>query len=128
LLGNWPDGRIKLMVTQRLLHLRRNHPEFFRRASYGPVESTGMFSESVVAFVRENEGKFLFVLATRLSSRIGFPATAERWKDTAVKIPDSMPMENMREIFSERPIRSGDRMLNLADAMSELPFAIYTNL
>lgn len=128
LLGNWPDGRIKLMVTQRLLHLRRNHPEFFRRARYVPVESTGMFSESVVAFMRENEGQFLLVLATRLSSRIGFPATAERWQDTAVKIPDSLPIEKMREIFSERPISTSDRMLSLADAMSELPFAIYTDL
>ena len=128
LLGNWPDGRIKLMITQRLLHLRRAHPEFFRRANYVPVESTGMFSESVVAFMRENEGQFLLVLATRLSSRIGFPATAERWKDTAVNIPDSLPMEKMREIFSERAITSNDRLLNLSDAMAELPFAVYTNL
>ena len=53
LLGNWPDGRIKLMVTQRLLHLRRAHAEFFRQSSYIPLQTSGAFADCVVAFTRE---------------------------------------------------------------------------
>ena len=127
LLGNWPDGRIKLMVTQRLLHLRRNHPEFFRRGNYIPLEIDRNVCGMRRRFTREHEGQFLLVLATRLSSRIGFPATGERWQDTAVKLPDSLPMEKMREIFSPADEIERIGWLNLAHAMAELPFAIYTN-
>ena len=86
LLGNWPDGRIKLMVTQRLLHLRREHAEFFRQGNYIPLQTSGAFADCVVAFTREHDGDFLLVVATRLSSRLGFPPTGERWQDTAVTI------------------------------------------
>ena len=47
--------------------------------------------------------------------------------DTTVKIPDSLPIEKMKEIFSERPMRSNDQLLNLSDAIAELPFAIYAS-
>ena len=53
LLGNWPDGRIKLMVTRRLLHLRRAHAEFFRQGNYIPLQTSGAFADSAVAFMRE---------------------------------------------------------------------------
>ena len=70
----------------------------------------------------------MLVLATRLSSRLGFPATAERWKDTAIKLPDSLLTNAMTEIFSKQQLRLSDNSLNLAEAMAVLPFAVYTNL
>ncbi|PYK42870.1 MAG: malto-oligosyltrehalose synthase, partial [Verrucomicrobia bacterium] len=30
----WPDGRIKMRLTQRLLHLRRENPDLFREGNY----------------------------------------------------------------------------------------------
>ncbi len=54
LLATWRDGRIKLFVTWRLLHLRRERPELFLGNAYAPLETTGTNAESIVAFARED--------------------------------------------------------------------------
>jgi (1->4)-alpha-D-glucan 1-alpha-D-glucosylmutase len=122
----WPDGRIKLFVTQRLLHFRREHPQFFRESSYLPIQPTGAFADCAVAFAREHAGKFLLVVATRLSARLGFPPTGERWKDTAINLA-SFPLGEMTEVFTKRAVRMSDHSLHVAEAMASLPFAVYTN-
>ncbi len=37
LLANWPDGRIKMLVTQRLLHFRRENPRPFSARKLFPT-------------------------------------------------------------------------------------------
>jgi (1->4)-alpha-D-glucan 1-alpha-D-glucosylmutase len=86
---------------------------------------TGEFADCCVAFAREHEGKWIVVLIPRLSSRVGFPPIGEKWKDTALQLPDSIPIEGAREIFSTRRLQNGN--LRLADGMGALPFAVYTN-
>jgi (1->4)-alpha-D-glucan 1-alpha-D-glucosylmutase len=125
LMDRWEDGRIKLLVTQRLLRFRREQPELFRRGSYLPLTVTGEFADSCVAFAREHEGKWLAIMVPRLSSRVGFPPVGEKWKDTAVELPDSISLENAAEIFSGRKLH--ERKLRLAEAMERLPFAFYAN-
>ncbi len=124
----WPDGRIKLFATQRLLQLRREHAEFFRCSRYIPLQAIGAFADCVVAFAREDGDRSLVVLATRLSSRLGFPPTGERWKDTAIKLPESLSAGPMAEMFTKRTLRLNDDSLNLEEAMAVFPFAVYTNL
>ena len=51
LLHNWPDGRVKLYVTWRLLHLRGEDPAF-AAADYTPLETTGTRADHIVAFAR----------------------------------------------------------------------------
>src|SRR5205814_949731 len=82
LLQSWPDGRIKLFVTQRLLRFRRDHPELFRQGTYSPLAANGTFADCAVAFVREHKGEWLLLIVPRLSSRVGFPPVGERWQDT----------------------------------------------
>jgi (1->4)-alpha-D-glucan 1-alpha-D-glucosylmutase len=125
LLREWPDGRIKLMLTQRLLRFRREQALLFERGTYLPLTVTGEFADCCVAFAREHEGKWIVVLVPRLSSRVGFPPIGEKWKDTALQLPDSIPIEGAREIFSTRRAQNGN--LRLADGMGALPFAVYTN-
>ena len=127
LLQNWPDGRIKMFLTQRLLRFRREHAGVFRRGSYVPVTATGSFPDSCVSFVREFEGRWALVVVPRLSSRIGFPPTGEKWKDTAVQLPENLSLENAREIFTQRQIRFEGATVSLAEALSVLPFAAITN-
>ena len=124
----WPNGRIKLFATQRLLHLRREHADFFRQSSYVPLQASGAFADCVVAFARQEGDKWLVVIGTRLSSRLGFPAIGERWKDTTIKLPDSLQQRAMTELFTEQQLRLSDGALNLAEAMAALPFAVYSNL
>ncbi|MEY2549480.1 MAG: (1-_4)-alpha-D-glucan 1-alpha-D-glucosylmutase [Verrucomicrobiota bacterium] len=125
LLEHWPDGRIKLLLTQRLLRFRREHAELFRRGNYLPLSVTGEFADCCIAFAREHEGKRIVVIVPRLSSRIGFPPIGEKWRDTAVELPDSLSLDGATEIFSGRKLQG--RELRLAEAMETLPFAVYAS-
>ena len=71
---NWPDGRIKMFLTHRLLRFRREHVDLFRRGNYLPIAASGAFADCCISFARELDGEWIVVLAPRLSSRIGFPA------------------------------------------------------
>ena len=127
LLQQWPDGRIKLLLTQRLLRFRREHPLLFQRSSYSPLAVTGALAESCVAFAREHEGKWIAVVVPRLSSRVGFPPVGEMWKDTAVELPELFSREGAKELFTERDLHLHERGLRLSDALAILPFAVYAN-
>jgi (1->4)-alpha-D-glucan 1-alpha-D-glucosylmutase len=126
LLQHWPDGRIKLFLTQRLLRFRRDNAALFGAGTYLPLTVSGPFADSCVAFAREHERKWIAVIVPRLSSRVGFPPVGEKWKETAVQLPDSISLEGATEIFSGRKLSSAD--VPLAEAMTALPFAVYTNV
>jgi (1->4)-alpha-D-glucan 1-alpha-D-glucosylmutase len=127
LLQNWPDGRIKMFLTQRLLRFRNEHVDLFRRGNYLPIKSSGAFADCCIVFARELDGQWMIVVAPRLSSRIGFPPIGEKWKDTAIEVPKNFSLENERELFTGSEIPLQDRQLNIADALLVLPFAIINN-
>ena len=128
LLQKWTDGRIKMFLTQRALQFRNKYVELFRDGNYMPLPATGMFSDSCITFAREQEGRWVLVLAPRLSSRVGFPPIGERWQDTIVTLPEELRLDRAQEIFTGREMSLKDRQLKVADAMSVLPFAVLTNV
>ncbi len=128
LLENWPDGRIKMFLTQRVLQFRREHVELFRYGNYVAITATGTFSDCCVSFAREFDSEWIVVIAPRLSSRLGFPPMADTWKDTAIDVPEKLAWSNVRDIFTGRKIGLNGRRINVAEAMSALPFAALTNL
>src|SRR5437868_15500708 len=81
LVRNWADGRIKMFLTQRMLQFRREHTELFQHGEYLPLAPGGAFAESCVSFARQLGDQWIVVIAPRLSSRVGFPPTAESWQD-----------------------------------------------
>src|SRR5438128_8054075 len=128
LVRNWPDGRIKMFLTQQVLQFRREHVDLFRRGEYLPLAASGTFAECCVSFARELAGKWIAVIAPRLSSRVGFPPVGERWKDTAIEFPETLSFEHAHALFPCRPIHHEGRHVSVADAMSILPFGAITNL
>ncbi len=128
LMRNWPDGRIKMFLTQRVLRFRREHVDLFQRGDYLPLVASGAFGESCVSFARSLAGKWIVVIAPRLSSRIGFPPVGERWKDTTIEFPETLSLEHAHDLFTCRPIRFDGRRLSAAEGLSVLPFAVITNL
>jgi (1->4)-alpha-D-glucan 1-alpha-D-glucosylmutase len=127
LLRDWTDGRIKLLLTQRLLRFRREHPLLFQLGAYLPLTVTGAFAESCIAFAREHEGRWIVVLAPRLSARVGFPPIGDAWKDTAVELPGSLARAGATELFTGRELNVDGNPIRLADALAILPFAAFTN-
>jgi (1->4)-alpha-D-glucan 1-alpha-D-glucosylmutase len=128
LLEQWPDGRIKLFLTQRLLRFRRDHPALFEHGKYLPLSLDGAFADCCIAFAREHEGQWIAVFAPRLSSRIGFPPVGDKWQDTAVELPVELSREGVRELFTGHELRTESDRLKLEGAMATLPFAVYSNL
>ena len=62
LLEAWPDGRIKLYVTQRALTLRRERERLFRSGSYTPLSASGKRAEHLVGLARRDEGQAVIVV------------------------------------------------------------------
>jgi (1->4)-alpha-D-glucan 1-alpha-D-glucosylmutase len=124
----WPDGRIKLFLTHRVLRLRREHADLFQRGEYLPLRASGMFAESCISFARRLTDKWIAVISPRLSSRVGFPSVGERWKDTAIEFPQSLSLNKAHDLFTCRPMPLKHRQMKVADALSILPFAVITNL
>jgi len=128
LMPTWPDGRIKMFLTQRVLRFRRDHPDLFERGEYLPIQASGTFAECCVSFARRFETKWIVVIATRLSSRIGFPPIGELWKDTAIELVETLSLENAHDLLTCHPVSQQQRQLRLAQLFSVLPFALITNL
>jgi len=128
LVRDWPDGRIKMFLTQRVSQFRREHTELFQHGEYLPLTPSGTLAECCVSFARELEDQWIIVIAPRLSSHVGFPPIGESWKDTIVELPETLPLAHAHDLFTCRPIPVQDRRMKLADALSILPFAVITNL
>jgi (1->4)-alpha-D-glucan 1-alpha-D-glucosylmutase len=125
LLQNWPDGRIKMFLTQKVLQFRRAQPDLFAHGTYRPLKTSGTFAESCIAFVREHDGQRVVVIAPRLSARVGFPPLAEKWKDTSVEVPEGF--SNARDLFTDRDVTLENGHLRLSAVLAVLPFAVLTN-
>ena len=121
----WPNGRIKMCLTQRLLHLRRENPELFREGNYEPLDFGGAFADCAIGFARRHGERAIIVIVPRLSSHVGFPPVGDRWQDTHVVLASDLC--NLRDIFCDREIRAENSQLRLAVAMSQLPFAAFEN-
>jgi (1->4)-alpha-D-glucan 1-alpha-D-glucosylmutase len=127
LLQDWPDGRIKLFLTQRALHFRKAQVDLFRNGNYLPLRVSGTFADNCIAFARQLDRQMVVVIVPRLSSRIGFPPTGERWKDTAIELPEGFPLERWRDVITGQQLWIKNRQIRLADTMSILPFAMIAN-
>jgi (1->4)-alpha-D-glucan 1-alpha-D-glucosylmutase len=128
LMQTWPDGRIKMFLTQRILRLRREHGDVFQRGEYLPLYASGTFAECCVSFVRRLDDKWIAVIAPRLSSRVGFPPIGDAWQDTAIDLSQMFSLKDAHDLFTCQPIRHQKRQVAVRDVFSVLPFSVITNL
>ncbi len=128
LIQTWPDGRIKMFLTQRVLRFHREHADLFQHGEYLPLRASGTFAECCVSFTRQLADKWIVVIVPRLSSRVGFPPIGEAWKDTAIQLPEALPVAQAHDLFTCRPVPLQDRQVKLADPLSIVPFAVITDL
>jgi (1->4)-alpha-D-glucan 1-alpha-D-glucosylmutase len=67
LLGGIADGRLKHLVTWRLLQLRRAQDQLFREGNYLPLTAEGPAAEHAVAFARLRGEQAVLVVVARLT-------------------------------------------------------------
>ena len=84
------DGSIKLDLTRKVLHARRQRPDVFARGEYVALPASGPAAESVVAFARILDQEIAITIAPRLVQAAGTVfGNAEYWQDTTISLPES---------------------------------------
>src|SRR5690606_1370916 len=90
LLHHWQDGRLKLLVTSRLLRLRHTHGPAFS-GEYLPLGTQGACSEHLCAYARVAEESAVIVVVSRWAATLAggeleAPLGEAGWQDTAVAL------------------------------------------
>lgn len=124
LLRDWRDGRIKMLITQKLLLLRREHPELFQTGTYTGLKAEGEFSECCIAFEREHVGRRMLVIVPRLSSRVGTPPIGDCWRGTRLS---GLQADGEWTNVLTNEIHTGSAPLELGKILRELPVAVLIN-
>ncbi|MEJ6023052.1 malto-oligosyltrehalose synthase [Ramlibacter sp. PS4R-6] len=141
--GVWPqllreaaDGRIKQLVTWRLLQLRGAFPKLFECGGYLPLALRGAAADHAVAFARPHEGEVVLVVAARLTYTLcgGDDArwTPAAWRDTQLDMANDAlaGVARWRDWLTgeEHTVaRTGEAVLDLEAVFAKahgLPFAV----
>ncbi len=127
LLHGWPDGRIKHMITHRLLAFRRRHPDLFARGLYQGLEATGPQAERVVAHQRRDGDVWLLAVVPRLVWNLmtddGLPRVTG-WEDTTLSLPEDRPPGPLTDLLTGRVLTpDAEGHLPLAQVLTPLPVA-----
>jgi len=113
-LDDWPDGRVKLLITAAGLRLRRDHPETFLSGAYVPLETDSTVPAGLVAFARVPEqGPAVIAVAPRLVAKLMGPdlewPIGQAWKTSRVLLPETLKERRFKNIVSGRaaPVATG---------------------
>jgi len=122
---SWQDGRIKMFVTRRLLHLRRTAPLLFQKGSYASFYGDGEFADCCISFSRELNSQRILVIAPRFTTRLRTKDEHLDWKKTELLFDSGSGA--MKDLFTERTIAAGLDSIPLEN-LREFPFAVFHNL
>lgn len=106
LIGEWPNGRIKMYATYQLLQLRKAHSDLFMWGDYTPLYPAGARHSHLCAFTRTRPNKTLLILVPRLISKFSAPGQlplGELWGDTVVELPEGSP-DRWRDLLTGETI------------------------
>jgi (1->4)-alpha-D-glucan 1-alpha-D-glucosylmutase len=117
---DWRDGREKLFVTQRLLGLRRSHPELFAEGNYQPLEVEGERGVHLCAFSRSWNGAVLVVAVPRLLHQLHRGGPIADWGAAELVLPLHGAW---RDVFTGRGLERRDRVA-AAMLLADFPVAV----
>ncbi len=127
-LANLPDGRVKLWVSYKTLHLRSMWNSVFRKGNYQPLEITGDYKDHAVAYLRSYAGRSVLTVVPRFANTLmrgkaEFPLGAS-WGNTAVYLPETS-VSALENIFTGEQVTVNDRnSLALSDLLAKFPVAV----
>jgi (1->4)-alpha-D-glucan 1-alpha-D-glucosylmutase len=133
LLTQVADGRIKHLVTWRLLQLRQELRELFRDGGYLPLTAEGPAADHAVAFLRTHQDQAVLVVAVRLAFTLcegdesrWAPAL---WRGTQLRAADGAALQGWprwrNALTGEKVKTNGSLALEeVFAAAAGLPFAV----
>jgi len=121
LAANWRDGREKLFLATRLLHLRQEYPALFAAGDYLPLHGDGSLgNDHLCAFARQHEDKTLVVAVPRLVYRLYHGGASPDWGTTALLLPRE---DNWRDALTGHTYADRDRIA-AAELFAHFPVAV----
>ena len=85
------NGKVKLWIIQKLLHLRAQHADLFARGQYIPLRTTGKHKENVFAFARRYGRAWIVVAVPLYLAALTEDPLGIDWRDTAIRLPPHAP-------------------------------------
>jgi (1->4)-alpha-D-glucan 1-alpha-D-glucosylmutase len=139
IVANWPDPKIKMLVTIRGLALRHRWHEVFAAGEYLPLTAEGEAGDHIFAFARMLDDRVVVAVIPRHFHRLTHrdPATVTAttnsphadWGDTTLVLPGNAPT-TWRCEFSGRTLQAAENndtlSLRAADLFEILPVALLT--
>jgi len=114
LLRHKEDGRIKLLLTQRVLQFRQGHRRLYgTEGAYVPVELEGDRHAHAVAFLRRNgKGAAVTVVPRLLAQMVksGIEPVAGAWGNTTLLLRGEPPGASYRDVFTGAVLTSAVRL------------------
>jgi (1->4)-alpha-D-glucan 1-alpha-D-glucosylmutase len=117
----WPDGRIKLALTARLLAMRRELAPVLAEGDYRALEVEGPDSHEIVAFARCYDGEAVLVIVGRLFSRSSHGG--RRWPRDWNAVVAVDGFSALQQLLAGRRAFQG-RRLAVAELFEALPVAV----
>ena len=123
------DGRAKLFVISRLLHLRKRHEALFRDGGYTAVRVTGERARHLVAFARRHGGATVVTVVPRLIAGLGVrpgttPSDPALWGEARVELPFLHEASVLRDAFTGRELSIAKGGLDVAHVLEGFPVAV----
>jgi len=130
LVVNWRDGAIKMRLLQAGLDLRRTARNIFSEGDYLPLQIEGPAADHAVAFARLLATSAIVVVVPRLCLKLlegqDRPLVPRsRWRDTFVRLPQSIASQALRDIITAQSIRC--ETLELVEVLETFPVAVLSS-
>lgn len=101
--------RIKLFITYKALHFRRQHSRLFHEGSYLPLAASENREPHLCAFARRRGGSWAIAavlrLATALSLPPQFPLGKSAWGAASLVLPREAP-DRWRNLFTGEMLKA----------------------
>jgi (1->4)-alpha-D-glucan 1-alpha-D-glucosylmutase len=123
------DGRIKLLVTTRALHERREHEGLFTSGDYHALEATGPHAKHLFAFARLGGGEAAVMIVPRLTLSLASdgqaPIGPAIWGETSIALPPELAGRRWRSAFGGHEVTVGEGgAIRVSEALAQLPVAL----
>ena len=132
LASDWADGRIKQLMTARVLAVRKRLPRLFAEGQYVPLQAVGPFAAHFVAFARILGNSAAVTAVCRLCTGIlceddSLTIPLARWKDTHIVLPRELRGAKLCSALTGNEIVPSDQVLAAGQILSTLPVALLTH-
>jgi len=134
LLEHMEDGRCKLLLTWRVLQLRRAQPQLFSDGDYRRLRVHGSRAHYLCAFARRCARRTIVVIAPRLYRRLlgdpgRLPLGNAVWENTLIELPPDAasrgPLRNVLDGAELQTVSHGEgRAIPAAQALARFPVAL----